>query len=241
MKLKWYSVCMLIILLVSISTVSGETAITKQKSNSDLISWQKSVEKQTITADQCLQHIDPDYWNQLSPENKKAFEKIAVTVPALPIVDEAQISASSYSETDSFGDIIGYSNTDQSDKKIKNSDPIVSAGTLEFPIWLYLTPLTSAVPYGISWQTTAQITPGYSPGFTLDSYLLKYENNNWNIYDHGVKTVSNNNYAQIWKVKWYPTSQRWYLTQGIAYGACPAGTIPEAFFSWKNSNMVYYQ
>ncbi len=241
MKLRWFSVCMLLILLVGISTVSAETAVTKPKITSDFIAWQKSVEEQTITADQCLQRIDPDYWNNLSPENKKAYEKIKVTVPTLPIVDEAQISPASYSETASSGNIIGYSNTSQPLQKIKNSDAIVSSGTLEFPIWLYLTPITAVVPYSISWQTTAQITPGYSPSFTLLSYLLKNENNNWNIYDQDSKIVYNTNYAQIWHIKWYPTSQRWYLTQGIAYGLCPTGTVPENFFSWGNSNMVYYQ
>ena len=202
MKLRLFSVCMLLILLASISTVSAETAATNPKITSDFIAWQKTVENQTITADQCLQRIDPDYWNHLSSESKKTYEDIKVTVPALPVIDEDQISPSTDSKTSSSGVIIGYSNTDQSVQKNKSADAIASAGVIEFPIWLYMTPLTAIYPYSISWQTTAQISPGYSPSFNMQSYLLKLENDNWNIYDQGFKTVYNTNYAQIWKFKY---------------------------------------
>ena len=200
--------------------VSAEKVGSLPSHNSDqFMEWAYTMEGKEVTAAQCLERSSPEYWTNLTNEKRSAYSEIKVV---LPNFHQFKQNADAQSATAS-------SITSDNDQ---NARAIIYTATANSA--------TSVIPFGINYWASTATTPVAFPVTNVIADLMRWDGSRWVSADQGTATGYFTSFVEVWKNKFFPQSECYYITYSQHYGDFPPGTIPPAYYITKWSNQIYY-
>jgi len=228
MKAVKFYVVLLALLLVAMAMVpyvsAGMADTLPQQSADQFMEWAYSMEKQEVTAGQCLEKSAPEYWANLSEKQRNAYNVIKVILPDFHKFkqDDSSVSAVAI-KPDSL------SNDEKAAAEIVYIATANSA--------------TSAIPYGINyWASTANTCNGAPYAFPVTNIiadLMRWDGSQWVRADGGTSSGYYTTFIEVWKNKFFP-SAGYYSTCSQHYGDFPPGADPPVYYISRWSNVVQY-
>ena len=188
-------------------------------SSDQFMEWAYTMEGKEVTAAQCLEKISPEYWTNLTDEERIAYAEVKVALPDFhrfeQNTDEQSASASSIT----------------SDKE-QNARTVLYQATANSA--------TSVIPYGINYWACTATTPCAFPVTNVVANLMRWDGSAWVSADQGTPTGYFTSFVEVWKNKFFPQSGSYYSTFSLHYGDFPPDAIPPAYSITKWSNQIYY-
>jgi hypothetical protein len=226
MNIRKIGVVLLALLLAGMAMVpmvSAQSVDTSSVQKSDkYMEWAYTMEGKEVPVSLILEKRNPEYWANLTKEDKRAFSNIKTKIPDYHTFDKPS-DKQSVSATAS-------GSPEGSDK---------SAGSLSAIIYTAdATGFTGAIPFGINfWASTTTNYP--CPYSLVIADLMRWDGSKWVRADEATATGYYTTFTEAWKNKFFPQSG-YYRTYSQHFGNFPPGAIPPTWTLAWWSNTVYY-